>query len=411
MKQFMNIFKFEFGSFLKNKLFIGTTLVLILMIGLLLSLPRFTSLIGGKGASDTKQEKTILLSGSSPEERDALAAGLKEATGETIELTDQSVEAMTELVNSGRYDRAVWIESPTKYVYIVKDKGLYDVTRSTINEVMLKKYRLDSMERLGVSQEASDKLLSAEIESNLIQTGKDQMQNFFYTYLLIFALYMTILLYGQSVATSVASEKSSRAMELLITSAKSTHLMFGKVIGAGAAGLLQISALLGSSFLFFNLNQAYWGDNAIVNSVFNMPISMILYTVLFFVLGYSVYSFLFGAVGSLVSKVEDINTSVTPITLLFVIAFLIVVYSMTGGKVDSPLMIAASYIPFTSPMAMFTRIAMGNVAPVEIIVSVAILIASVIGIGIISAKIYKMGVLLYGKPPKLFEILKTFIKK
>lgn len=410
MKQFMNIFKFEFSSFLKNKVFVGVTLALIVIIGVVLSIPRFSALIGSKGSSGAGEVKTMLLSDSVSADPGAMAARLQNATGDRIELTGQSLDELTALVNSGEYSSAIVIESPTKYDYIVKNVGMYDETRAVIDELLLEQYRLDSMERLGISPEASDQLLSTRIESNLIRTGKDQMENFFYTYILIFALYMAILLYGQSVATSVASEKSSRTMELLITSAKTSHLMFGKVLGAGAAGLLQMSAILGCSFLFFNLNQDYWGHNVIMNSLFNMPLSIILYTILFFVLGYLLYSFLYGAVGSLASKVEDINTSVMPVTFLFIIAFFIVMFSMSSGKVDSILMIIASYVPFTSPMAMFTRIAMGDVASYEIILSVLILIVSVAVVGLLSARIYKMGVLLYGNPPRLSGLLKMLRK-
>lgn len=410
MKQFINIFKFEFSSFLRNKVFVGVTLAMIVIIGVVLSIPRFSALIGPKGSSGAGPVNTILLSDSVSADPDVMAAKLQKATGDRIELTGQSVEEMTALVSSGAYSSAIMIESPTKYTYIVKNAGLYDATKAVVDELMLEQYRSDSMIRLGISPETSEQLLSTRIESDLIRTGKDQMENFFYTYILIFALYMAILLYGQSVATSVASEKSSRTMELLITSAKTSHLMFGKVLGAGAAGLLQMSAILGCSFLFFNLNQDYWGHNAIMNSLFNMPLSIILYTILFFVLGYLLYSFLYGAVGSLASKVEDINTSVMPITFLFIIAFFIVMFSMSSGKVDSILMIIASYVPFTSPMAMFTRIAMGDVSPYEIILSVSILIASVAAVGLLSARIYKMGVLLYGNPPKLLGLLKTLRK-
>lgn len=411
MKQFWNIFKFEFASYLKNKMFVGVTLFLIIAVGVVLSIPRVTSLIRPKGSPQTAQVKSILLSDSVSANPNAFAAKLEAAADAQITLTDQSVAEMTALVNKGEYDSAVQVDSPTKYTYIVKNVGMYDETEDIVDRVMLDQYRADGLARLGISPDVSNKLLDVHIESDLVQTGKDQMTNFFYTYILIFALYMAILLYGQSVATSVASEKSSRAMELLITSAKTSHLMFGKVLGAGAAGLLQMSAILGFSFLFFNMNESYWGGNAIVNSLFNMPISIILYTILFFVLGYLLYSFLFGAVGSLVSKMEDISTSVMPITFLFIIAFFIVVFSMNSGNVDSALMVAASYVPFTSPMAMFTRIAMGEVAPYEVILSVAILIVSVAAVGMLSARIYKMGVLLYGKPPKLLSLLKTFIRR
>jgi ABC-2 type transport system permease protein len=128
------------------------------------------------------------------------------------------------------------------------------------------------------------------------------------------------------------------------------------------------------------------------------------------VLGFLMYAFLYGAVGSTASKLEDINTLVMPITMIFVIAFIIVMFSMAGSNVDNTLMRVCSYVPFTSPMAMFTRIAMSTVPAYEILISILILIASVFGIGVLSAKIYRMGVLLYGTTPKIGSILKSVWK-
>ena len=119
---------------------------------------------------------------------------------------------------------------------------------------------------------------------------------------------------------------------------------------------------------------------------------------------------MFGAVGSVASKLEDINTSSMPITLVFIIAFIVVMMSMSSGDVDSLLMKICSYVPFTSPMAMFTRIAMSTVPAYEIIISVAILMASTVGIGVIAAKIYRLGVLLYGTTPKIGSVLKSVMK-
>ena len=129
----------------------------------------------------------------------------------------------------------------------------------------------------------------------------------------------------------------------------------------------------------------------------------------FFILGFLIYAFLYGAVGSTASKLEDINTSVLPITFLFIIAFIVVMTAMTNGNVDTPLVKICSYVPFTSPMAMFTRICMSTVAWYEIALSILILVASVVGVGVVSARIYRVGVLLYGNPPKLIPLVKMVI--
>ena len=137
---------------------------------------------------------------------------------------------------------------------------------------------------------------------------------------------------------------------------------------------------------------------------------LLVYMIIFFILGFAVYAFMYGAMGSVASKLEDINTLVMPITLIFVAGFLVVVFSFTSDAIDSVLMKICSFVPFTAPMAMFTRIAMGNVAIYEIIISIVILIISAIAIGAISAKIYRVGVLLYGARPKIKDILNT-VKK
>jgi ABC-2 type transport system permease protein len=252
--------------------------------------------------------------------------------------------------------------------------------------------------------------MSVQIESGTETLGKDQMQNFFYTYIMIFALYMVILLYGQMVATNVATEKSSRAMELLVTSANPTAMMFGKVLASCIAGFVQLVLVFGTAILLYNLNKDAL-VNPLIASIFNIPIELFIYLIVFFILGFLIYAFLYGAIGSTASKLEDINTSVMPITFLFIIAFMVVVFSMSNGSINNTAMIVCSYIPFTSPMAMFTRICMSTVAWHEIAISIVILALSTIGIGVLSAKIYRVGVLLYGTPPKISTILKTVFKK
>ena len=271
-------------------------------------------------------------------------------------------------------------------------------------------YQMNAMIDSGMTPEQAGEIMAVQIDSTTESLGVDQMQNYWYTYIMIFALYMVILLYGQMVATNVATEKSSRAMEVLITSAKPTSMMFGKVIASCLAGIIQLIAVFGAALLCFNLNKSYWGDNMIVSSIFDMPPSLLGFMLIFFVLGFFIYAFLYGAIGSTASKLEDINTSVMPITMLFIIAFFVVMYSLASGNVDSILMKVCSLVPFTSPMAMFTRIAMSTVSWYEIIISIAVLIGSVIGVGFVSAKIYRVGVLLYGTTPKISSVIKAVFK-
>lgn len=412
MKQFFCVFKFEIKNYLKNKAYIGITVALVAAIILVLFFPQIKGLFSDENAQDS-DKTTILVSGKSDVPIEYFGAILSEAFPDSnVRITNMTPEQLeSKTVQDENCDFSLYIESQTSYNYIVSDLTIYDMNTETIDEIMRQSLMYTKMTELGLTQEQAAQVLSQEIDCKVVTAGTDQSNSFLYTYIFIFTLYMAILLYGQFVSTSVATEKSSRAMELLITSAKTKNLMFGKILGVGCAGLLQLVLIFGTAFICFNINKTAWADNQIINSIFNMPISIILYIMLFFVLGFFIYAFLYGAVGSLVSKVEDLNTSSTPITFLFIIAFMIVMFSLTSGEVDSPLMIAASYIPFTSPMAMFVRITMSDTSAVEVIISVAILIASTVGIGFLSAKIYRVGILIYGKTPKLKTVLKAVIKK
>ncbi len=168
-----------------------------------------------------------------------------------------------------------------------------------------------------------------------------------------------------------------------------------------------MSAIIATALLCFNINKPYYSGNFLAfNMLFDIPPSLIAYILIFFLLGFLLYACLFGAFGSMASKAEQINTITMPISYLIIIVFFII-YASIQTAVDSPLMVALSYIPFTSPLAMFARISMSAVPWYEIIISIAILIASVIGVGVLSAKIYRVGVLLYGNRPSVGTVLKS----
>lgn len=411
MKQFGTIFKFELKSYLKNKIFVGVTVFLVAAIAVVMFFPNIREAFADK-ESETSESREIdgvmLLSTGGVENADVFRQSFAEAfAGYEVLLSEEEPDAIKEKVVSGEAECAFVLDSPTSYTYYVNNLSMYDMNTGTADEILKTMYGFNAMVNGGMSLEEAGGVLGVQIQHETESLGKDQMQNFFYTYIMIFALYMVILLYGQMVATNVATEKSSRAMELLITSAKPVSMMFGKVIASCLAGFLQILAVFGSAILFYNINQAQWEGNVIVASVFDMPLNLLVYMLIFFVLGFLIYAFMFGAIGSMASKLEDINTSVMPVTLLFVAGFIVVMMSMSSGDVDSLLMRICSYVPFTSPMAMFTRIAMSTVPLYEVVISIVVLIGGAVGIGVVSAKIYRVGVLLYGTTPKLGSIIKA----
>ncbi|WP_251353383.1 ABC transporter permease [Hominisplanchenecus murintestinalis] len=430
MKQFGTILKFELKSYFKNKIFVGVTVFLMLLIAGVMFFPRISAMLekrdseiaseqensaaeiaDGQETDNSSGDSVIFVLTDIPEYEDMIHQAFTEAFPDCSVVTaEEDFAWIKEKVAEGLAECAFVIHDLTSYTYYVDNLSMYDFNTETADEILKNLYSINAMSARGISPEEAAEILTSPVSHETESLGKNQAENFFYTYIMIFSLYIVILLYGQMVATNVATEKSSRAMELLITSAKPASMMFGKVIASCLAGLIQLTAVFGSAFLFFNLNKSFWADNTIITSIFDMPLELLAYMLIFFVLGFFIYAFLFGAIGSTASKVEDINTSVMPLTILFVIAFIVVMSSMSSGSVDNTLMLICSYIPFTSPMAMFTRIAMSTVPFYQIALSIGVLVVSVFGIGIFSAKIYRVGVLLYGTTPKIGSILKALKK-
>lgn len=414
MKQFGKILKFELKNYLKNKTFVGVTVLLVAVIAIVMFLPRVLEQFDGNGKNDQVSDKdkaVMLIAGDDKENQNIIKEAFSKSFPDyEVKLADNNTESIKKQIMDGKAECAFVMKSLTSYTYYVDNLSMYDSNKEIADELLKEIYRSNAMLKGGLSESQVNTILTKEINSTTKKLGKDQMQYFFYTYIMVFALYMVILLYGQMVATNVASEKSSRAMELLITSAKPVSMMFGKVIASCIAGFIQIVAVFGSSLLFFNINKSYWADNTMIKSIFDMPVDLFVYMLVFFILGFLIYAFLYGAVGSTVSKLEDINTAVMPVSMLFIIGFFVVIFSMSGGSVDTLLVKVCSFIPFTSPMAMFTRIAMTAVPLYQIMISIVILIASVIAIGVVSAKIYRVGVLLYGNAPKPIALIKSILK-
>ena len=414
MKQFGKIFKFELNGYLKNKIFVGITIFLIAAITVVMFLPNLIAIFeSGDGGSDIPlEERPVMLVYAEDENLSMLVKEYfaNAFTGYNVKIAEGTVDELKSAIIEEKAECAFVMNGANSYTYYVNNLSLYDSNTVVASTVLQEVYRVSAMILNGLTPEQAGEIMSVAVESKTETLGKDQQQNFLYTYIMIMALYMVILLYGQMVATNVATEKSSRAMEVLITSANPTSMMFGKVLASCIAGLTQLSLVFGTAILLYNVNKDAF-TNPMISSIFDIPIELFIYMIVFFILGFLIYAFMYGAIGSTASKLEDINTSVMPITFLFVIAFMVVIFSISNGEIDNTAMLICSYIPFTSPMAMFARICMSTVAWHEIAASIAILLGSTVCIGLLSAKIYRVGVLLYGTPPKISTIIKTVFKK
>ena len=407
MRQFRTILGFELQNYFKNKIFVGVTIIIMLAVAGVMFYPRVASFFT-QGNEAGQGDRPIMLVATDSSE---LPASTTEAVFRRsfpryqIKVTTDRVEQVKEQVKSGKAKYAL-VLSDTSYTYYVNGLAMADSNVATANSAVKDLYQLKMLRRHGLSAEQAGQVMTVQIKPNVQNLGKDQTKNFYSAFIMIYALYVAVMTYGQMVATNVASEKSSRAMELLTTSVSPVAMMFGKIIASCLAGLTQLVGVFGSALLFYNLNRASWQGNQMINSIFNVPPDLLLYMILFFLLGFFIYGMMFGAVGSLVSKPEDIGSVAMPIILVFVIGFAVVMSSIEDPN-NAIGMKICSFVPFTSSMAMFARIAMGSVSTGEIALSIAILVVSTVLIGILAAKIYRAGVLMYGTRPKLRTIWRS----
>ena len=413
MKQFRTIFHFELGNYFKSKVFIGITLVAMLAIAGLLSYPRIAEALRTEDDAETKSSRMLLVAAENEREMllSAFQAGFENCD---VSLCEEGIDAARERLMRAEADSVLEFESLQSVTYYVDNLSMTDMTPQTAYEILRQLNQVQAMLRGGMTLEQVDEAMNTEISFRTEALGKDQGMSFLYTYLMIMLLYMTIMLYGVMVCNSVASEKSSRAMELLVTSAKPTAMMFGKVLAAGFSGLVQIVLFFGTAILFYNINRGYLNINrgyldesGVLTALFDIPGSMLAYMLVFYILGFLFYAFLYGAVGSMATRLEDTGTLSMPLQFLMMFSMFVNIYGTTSGKVDGALMRVCSYLPFSSSMAMIARIGMSSVPVWEIALSLAILLLCTLGTGIVGAKIYRVGVLLYGTPPKPSAIIKA----
>ena len=225
-------------------------------------------------------------------------------------------------------------------------------------------------------------------------------------YFLLFIIYFAVIMYANMIAMEVATEKSSRVMEILISSVSPIKQMFAKILGVGLLSLTQLVVflLVGYYSLKNNMNSfqdGFWD----VFGFGNVPVMTIIYAVVFFILGYFLYATLAAFLGSLVSRIEDVQQMITPMTLLVVAGFMIAMFGL--GKPDTSFITITSYFPFFTPMIMFLRVGMLSISAWEVTLGIAILVATIIVLAIFGARVYRGGVLMYGKSSSFKDIKKA----
>lgn len=415
MTQLKTVIAFELNSYFKNKGYIIATIVFSLLLGLGLCVPRFLEMAGVIDNDDTKQEQSV-----DPANDDRSVFLIYDPSGviqDKTYLEQKYGEYKFEMVNDQKtledkvedesVDAGAVITGPTTFDYVVKNLHITDSKKEMFMEILSYYYRYNYMKENKINADKMEQVIETSVVANQKILGKNSVGSYAYTYVLIFVIYIMIIVYGQMIATSVTSEKSNRAIEVLVTSSKPEYLIFGKVIAGSIASFLQVGIVLAVGLISYHYNASEW--SGLLDSVFAIPTFVLVVFTIFVVFGFIFYSFLYASLGALVSKTEDISKSVGPVMTIFVVGFMIAIFGLNDP--DGILVRVTSFIPFTSSYMMLIRSAMGTVSIIEIIISAIILIASSVLVGVIGAKVYRMGTLHYGNPIKLSKALSTVFRE
>lgn len=413
MNKFLIVLRYELREYLRNKAFMGLTIFLALLGAALLFLPRFVDMsgftgvkiVGGEEAPEEKpqDEKPVFMYA---DEGGIVQEEVLRQLRPDVDWRKADAQTVKAAVESQEAEGGFVVTGETEYKYYVYNKPMADHNTVVFDQAMKLFYRINYCNRTGLNLDEITAMYDVDITVDEEVLNKDSGSNYWYCYVLVIIVFMLIVYYGQMIAVSVTNEKSNRAIEVLVTSTSSNSLLFGKVIAGAIGGVFQMGVLLGAVLLSYQVNREQWGG--MLDMFLHVPAEVLLTFAFFGLGGYLFYAFLYGAMGALVSKTEDISKSASG---LMVVVMGVYFFSLLQlNDVDGITIKILSFLPISSYSTMFARIAMGSVAIWEIIASFLILALSIAGAGVLGAKLYRMGTLRYGNPIKLSKALKDLKK-
>lgn len=415
MREFMIIFKQAFATKAKTKSFIITTALMIAAIFLFANMGKILDTVQNMTGENEASGDVLIVR----DESGILVEQLKlqfEAieSGMTVELSEEPVQQLTEQVKEGEINSFLTLALDETNTIQAK------YTTMSAMEFTLPMMLQDALQSIQTEMQAEQMSLTAEQVQTLFapiafeqhsvspssKTEEELSQARGLVYVLMFLIYFAVIIYSSMIAMEVATEKSSRVMEILISSVSPVKHMFAKVFGIGSLGLLQMVLLGGAGYIALKTTASEMSEGFF--SVFgfsNMNVGTIVYAILFFLLGYFLYATLAALLGSLVSRIEDVQQMIMPMTLLIVAAFLIAVTGLSNPEMAY--LKYASFFPFFAPLVMFLRVGMLDLPIWEPVLAIAIMLLTIFILGWFGARVYRGGVLMYGPSRSLKDIKKA----
>src|ERR1700683_969734 len=336
----------------------------------------------------------------------------KSSRNYAIEIDSNTSEAertaLRNRVNARDIDSFLWLSDDAvaaRNVTYYGRESAGSMKKSWLSDRWDRAILLQELSQRGVTGPQADALLKPiKLETIHLEAGRetkaDDKGMFYAIFAMVMLLYTAVIFYGVSVMRAVLEEKNSRVMEVLLSSATSTELMAGKLIGVGAVGLTQFGIWIMMAAVYALPALA---ASASTGEIHIAPLTLVAFA-LFFLLGYLLYSSVYAAVGAVITSEQEGQQ------LQFIILLPLILAVFMMGPVmrapDSPVAMWTSMVPFFSPILMYVRIAIQPPPAWQIALSLLLLVATLAGILVLCARIYRIGILMYGKRPTLPEIMK-----
>jgi len=410
MRNIGKVLKFELNSIFSKKSVRVTTMIMCIAVLLATSIPTIMTLFSSDDSTtpDTNNIMDVSDVGFVFESDAITSEDFTMYFGTDLNIYTNENE-LREAVKAGTINNGYIIEDATNITSITQNKDMYSSTDQIMTSLLQKINRDKALVALGIDPNVIDTVSNTQISINVVVLGKDASSSFLISYILMFGVYMLVIMYGSFVSTSVAREKDNRTMEILITSTKPSSLIIGKVLANGIGGFVQFSLILLSGVGGYLLNQSNYPSEISAMLFSGLSWDSIVIFLIFTAVGYLLYLFLYASLGSLVSKVEDVGSAVTPITLLFMVAY--VIASIGINAPTSIIVKVGSFIPFTAILAMPIRYFLTSVPIFELVISLVLMSLTSVLLAFLSTKIYRLGSLSYGNKMGFIKALKLIFAK
>ncbi|MEJ7837777.1 MAG: ABC transporter permease [Thermomicrobiales bacterium] len=410
---------------LKQRSFQITTLVQLIIFLAAASIPVISSAFGDDGGGNEDTVTVLVLDETGDSLVDPLAAGLSAEVPDqpriVIESTSESREDVQQRIDDDDADAGLAIarnDAGALEFALFNESGDVDILTQRISGAVTYLNLEDQLAQLGIEGATYDQAVAApSIVLNASALGIDEESDaegnakFVIAYVFAFLSYMVVILYGNWVAQGVVEEKSSRIMEIMINAATPRDLLLGKVLGIGMAAMTQLlpTIVLGGIVLSLQrqiADRLDLGGSAIIDIDYGaLSLQSGGWFLIYFIFGFVLFAALYAGIGSLVSRQEEVNQAIAPMTTISIGGFFGAIFTLSAP--DSMLARVLSIVPFTSPTTMVPRIILGNPQPWELALSLVLLIATAVLALMVAARIYRVGVLMYGQKPKLRSVFSS----